>query len=86
MDKQIKLFLEFLQNDKKLSNNTLQSYKRDIMQFRDYVNKNNINYAKAKEDDIKDYLEEIQKEGKKNINSFKKFSINKIFLSIFVKN
>lgn len=65
MDKQIKLFLEFLQNDKKLSNNTLQSYKRDIMQFRDYVNKNNINYAKAKEDDIKDYLEEIQKEGKK---------------------
>ena len=39
MDKQIKLFLEFLQNDKKLSNNTLQSYRRDIMQFRNYVNK-----------------------------------------------
>ena len=32
MDKQIKLFLEFLQNDKKLSDNTLQSYKRDIVQ------------------------------------------------------
>ncbi len=65
MDKQIKLFLEFLQNDKKLSDNTLQSYKRDIMQFRDYVNDNNINYAKAKEEDIKDYLKELQKEGKK---------------------
>ena len=65
MDKQIKLFLEFLQNDKKLSNNTLQSYRRDIMQFRNYVNSNNINYAKAKEDDIKGYLEEIQREGKK---------------------
>ena len=65
MDKQIKLFLEFLQNDKKLSNNTLQSYKRDILQFRDYVNENNINYAKAKEEDIKDYLKELQKEGKK---------------------
>ncbi len=65
MDKQIKLFLEFLQNDKKLSNNTLQSYRRDILQFRDYVNENNINYAKAKEEDIKDYLKELQKEGKK---------------------
>ena len=65
MDKQIKLFLEFLQNDKKLSDNTLQSYRRDIMQFRDYVNDNNINYAKAKEEDIKDYLKELQKEGKK---------------------
>ena len=65
MDKQIKLFLEFLQNDKKLSNNTLQSYRRDIMQFRDYVMKNNINFAKAKEEDIKDYLKELQQEGKK---------------------
>ncbi len=65
MDKQIKLFLEFLQNDKKLSENTLQSYRRDIMQFRDYVMANNINYAKAKEEDIKDYLKELQKEGKK---------------------
>ena len=65
MDKQIKLFLEFLQNDKKLSNNTLQSYRRDIMQFKDYVMKNNINFAKAKEEDIKDYLKELQQEGKK---------------------
>ena len=65
MDKQIKLFLEFLQNDKKLSNNTLQSYRRDIMQFRDFVMKNNINFAKAKEEDIKDYLKELQQEGKK---------------------
>ena len=65
MDKQIKLFLEFLQNDKKLSDNTLQSYRRDIMQFRDYVMANNINFVKAKEEDIKDYLKELQKEGKK---------------------
>jgi len=86
MDKQIKLFLEFLQNDKKLSENTLQSYRRDIMQFRDYINENDINYAKAKEDDIKDYLRELQKEGKKtstasrslaSIRSFYQFLRNK---------
>ena len=43
MEKQIKLFLEFLQNDKKLSNNTLQSYERDILQYQDYVEENKIN-------------------------------------------
>jgi integrase/recombinase XerD len=37
MDKQIKLFLDFLENDKKLVNNTLQSYKRDILQYQEYV-------------------------------------------------
>ena len=47
MEKQIKLFLEFLQNDKKLSDNTLQSYKRDINQFEKYVEENQINYIKV---------------------------------------
>ena len=29
MEKQIKQFLDFLQNEKRVSNNTLQSYSRD---------------------------------------------------------
>ena len=33
MEKQINNFLEFLQKDKKLTDNTLQSYKRDINQY-----------------------------------------------------
>ena len=66
MEKQIKLFLEFLQNEKKLSNNTLQSYKRDIMQFEEYVEKNRINYAKADQDDIKSYLHYLREVGKKS--------------------
>ena len=53
MEKQIKLFLEFIQNEKKLSDNTLQSYRRDILQYEDYVEKNRLNYAKVKEDDIR---------------------------------
>lgn len=65
MEKQIKLFLEFLQNEKKLSNNTLQSYERDILQYQEYVEKNKINYAKVKQDDIKEYLEHLAEIGKK---------------------
>lgn len=65
MDKQIKLFLEFLENDKKLSNNTLQSYRRDIEQYESYVNENKINFIKVTSDDMKKYIEFIEKEGKK---------------------
>ena len=46
MNEQIKLFLKFLQNDKKLSDNTLQSYKRDITQFEKYVEENQVDYTK----------------------------------------
>ncbi|MFR5682888.1 MAG: site-specific tyrosine recombinase XerD [Clostridia bacterium] len=65
MEKQIKLFLEFLQNDKKLSDNTLQSYRRDIVQYQEYVEKEKINYLKITGQDIKEYLTYLQKIGKK---------------------
>ena len=66
MEKQITLFLEFLQNDKKLSDNTLQSYKRDINQFEKYVEENQINYIKVDEKIVKEYLEFLQNIGKKS--------------------
>ena len=65
MEKQIKLFLEFLQEEKKLSDNTLQSYRRDILQYEEYVGKNKINYAKVNQEDIKTYLEHLTGIGKK---------------------
>lgn len=65
MEKQIKLFLDFLQNDKKLSNNTLQSYKRDINQFEEFVSDKELDYLKINEDNIDDYLKELKKIGKK---------------------
>ena len=43
MEKQIKQFLDFLQNEKRVSNNTLQSYSRDIHQYESYVSQNKIN-------------------------------------------
>ena len=54
MEKQINLFLEFLQNDKKVSDNTLQSYRRDIVYYNKYLESNKMNYTKVKEEDIKD--------------------------------
>ena len=65
MEKQINLFLEFIQNDKKLSDNTLQSYKRDINQYEKYINEKQIDYLKADEKTIKEYLDYLQEVGKK---------------------
>ena len=40
MEKQLNLFFGFLENEKKVSANTLQSYKRDLKQFEKYLNEN----------------------------------------------
>ena len=41
MENQLKQFFKFLENDKKVSNNTFESYKRDLEQFKSYINSNN---------------------------------------------
>ena len=65
MEKQIKLFLEFLENDKKLSENTLQSYRRDIIQFEEYLDNQRLVYSKIDKKDIKEYIDYLKKIGKK---------------------
>lgn len=65
MEKQIKNFLEFLKNEKRVSQNTLQSYERDILQFAKYLSENKMNYAKIGEEDIKEYLNHLHEIGKK---------------------
>jgi integrase/recombinase XerD len=86
VEKNIKLFLEFLQGGKMVSANTIQSYKRDIMQYSEYLSKNNLNYLNMGEQDIKTYLKVLQKDKKKastvsrslaSIRSFYQFLVKK---------
>ena len=65
MEKHIKQFLEFLQNEKKLSMNTLQSYSRDINQYQNYLDTNRINYVKVDNEQVTQYLNYLQEIGKK---------------------
>ena len=65
MEKQLKLFFEFLENDKKLSDNTLQSYKRDLKQFRRYIEGCEVAYNKVDEEVIENYIEYLEELGKK---------------------
>ena len=86
MNEQIKLFLKFLQNDKKLSDNTLQSYNRDITQFEKYVEENQINYTKVDEKTIKEYLEHLQEIGKKTSTVSRNLASIRSFYQYLVRN
>ena len=65
MEKQLKQFLKFLENDKKVSSNTLQSYKRDLEQFKTYMMMKEKKYNKIGEKDIKEYLKYLVDEQNK---------------------
>ena len=88
MEEQLNLFFEFLENEKKVSNNTLQSYKRDIKQYEKYLNTVEKKFDKITNEEIKEYIKYMQEIGKKpstisrglaSIRSFYQFEIrNKI--------
>ena len=65
MERQLKYFFDFLENNKKLSENTLQSYRRDLKQFKRFLEACELRYDRVKEEDIKDYIKELQENGKK---------------------
>ena len=85
MEKQIKLFLEFLQNDKKLSDNTLQSYKRDINQYEKYINEKQIDFLKVEEKEIKEYLDYLQDIGKKASTVSRSLASTRSFYQFLVR-
>ena len=62
--KYVEKFLDFLQNDKKLSDNTLQSYNRDIKLYCNYLDENNMDITKIDDEDIKEYLDNLKTNGK----------------------
>lgn len=58
-------YIDYMENEKGLASNTLEAYKRDIMQFKDYIVKNNINDSTAvNKTVIITYLMSLQKGGK----------------------
>lgn len=79
--KEIDLFCNYLLIDKKYSSNTIESYRRDLTKFANYINKN---IEKITESDVREYLKDLtnHEESKKTISrnisclrSFYKFLI-----------
>jgi len=58
-------FVSYLENDKELSPNTLESYNRDLRQFHEYLNENNLNdIIDVNKTIIITYLMNLQRKGK----------------------
>ncbi len=57
-------FLDFLQKDKKLSDNTLQSYNRDIKLYCNYLEANGLDPIKTDEADLNTYLKSLKDNGR----------------------
>ncbi len=62
MERQLKYFFDFLENEKKLSDNTLQSYKRDLKQFKRYLESYGLRFDRVKKEDIEDYIKEMSEQ------------------------
>jgi len=86
MEEQIQLFLEFIKNDKKLSENTFQSYRRDVIQFSEYLRLNKINYVKVKEAHMRNYIEYLQNLNKKASTISRHLASTRLFYQYLLKN
>ncbi len=86
MEKDIIQFLEFIKIDKKLSKNTLESYQRDIYQYREYVNTEKINYIDATNEDVCKYLEYLKTLNKKASTISRHLASIRLFYQFLLKN
>ena len=86
MERQLKYFFNFLEEDKKLSDNTLQSYKRDLKQFKRYLEACELNYNHVKESDIQDYIKELEEKGKKPSSISRCIASIRSFYQFVLKN
>ena len=86
MEKQVKLFLDFLKDDKRLSDNTLQSYRRDIEQYEKYVSENKINYLKATQETIIDYMDYLREENKKESTISRNLASTRSFYQFLIRS
>ncbi len=64
MENVISTYLDFQSKVKKLSENTIISYRRDLNGFCEYLKSNSISYKKAKKTDIYGYVTYLQRTGK----------------------
>ena len=86
MEKQLKLFFDFLENEKQASNNTLQSYRRDIKQYENYLEQKQKTYSEVTPKEMKEYIEHLSEIGKKPSTISRNIASIRSFYQYEVKN
>ena len=86
MDKQIDNFLEFIKENKRFSQNTLESYRRDIVQYQNYIQQNNLKYSEIETKDIKTYLQYLHDMNKKASTISRNLASIRLFYQYELRN
>ncbi|MFZ5988591.1 MAG: site-specific tyrosine recombinase XerD [Bacillota bacterium] len=87
MEELVSKFLNFLEKDKRLSLNTLQSYRRDIEQFITYLNEVKIhNISNTNKTTVIAYLLHLQKKGRATSTISRNLASIRSFYQYLTKN
>ncbi|HHW32403.1 MAG TPA: site-specific tyrosine recombinase XerD [Clostridiaceae bacterium] len=87
MEALIKEYMNFLEKDKQLSHNTLQSYKRDIEQYLTYLQQINLNnISNTTKTTILTYLMYLQKKGRATSTVSRNLASIRSFYQFIAKN
>lgn len=86
MEKVLKDFAQELKEDKRLSDNTLESYTRDIRKFLIYLSENNLDFKSIKKTNIIAYILYLQKAGRATSSISRSIASIRAFYKMLLKN
>lgn len=86
MDKYIDEFLNFLEFEKKYSINTIESYKRDLESFLEYIKSNKVDYKTMKYSDVTSYMVHLSKNDLASSSINRHLSSIRSFYDFMIKN
>lgn len=86
MERNIEKFLEYLEFEKKYSDNTISSYERDLREFSSYINSSKVDYKNMKYKDVTDYLIYLSNRDYKSSSINRHLSSIRSFYEFLVKS
>ena len=86
MDKNISNFIEYLKYERNYSDNTVDSYKKDIIEYSTFLNIKNINYKDIKYDEVLEYIKFLNDKDNSKTSVSRKLSSLRSFYKYLVLN
>lgn len=92
MKKEIDAYLDYLSIERNYSNETIKTYKEELLKYLNYLNINNIDYLNINKDEIRNYLKYLDNKKYKNksialnITSLRVFYNYLVYKNILTKN
>lgn len=85
MEKTIKQFLDYLEFEKRYSEQTIKNYEIDLYHLKEYCVQNKLNYLKLSYDNVSQYVISMQKSGYKSTSINRTLSSQRSFYNYLIK-